>query len=259
MHNTTRPISIEQQNSRRCILCGSFVEVDVPSRLAAISRITSEVAHEIKNPLNAIALHLEVLKTKVDPATPEIEVIGREIRRLDDIVKTFLNFSRPIELQASPVDLSEVVQEILTLMGVDAKRKNIELETIIGGDAWICGDRDLVKQAILNVVVNAIEAMDGGGRLTVRIERAGQDWQISISDSGPGIPAEHQPKLFNLYFTTKENGSGIGLAMSLRVVHLHGGTIEFFSQSGGGATFRLRFPELVSSEAATLSQAQGQA
>jgi signal transduction histidine kinase len=248
----------QRYDARQCILCGSFLEVDLCSRVAAITRITNEVAHEIKNPLNAIVLHLEALKSKVDPAIPEIDVIGREIRRLDHIVKTFLNYNRPIELKTSPVDLSEVIQEVLALMALDAKRKNITLETSIGRDAWISGDRDLLKQAILNVVVNAVEAMDGGGRLTVRNERAGEDWQISISDSGPGIPPEHQTKIFNLYFTTKEGGSGIGLAMSFRVVQLHGGMIDFASQSGAGATFRLRFPKLMSSETATLSQAQGQ-
>src|SRR5690242_12550336 len=233
-------------------------QLDVSSRLAAISRLTSGVAHEIKNPLNAMALHLEVLKNKLDATEPEIEVIAREIQRLDNVVKTFLSFNKPIELQASPVDLSGLVQEVVTLVAVDAGEKNIQVSTDFDRDAWVNGDRDLLKQAILNVVINALEAMQAGGWLAVSTERAGPGFQVVITDSGGGIPAEVQDKIFNLYFTTKNGGSGIGLAMTFRVVQLHSGTIDFVSEQGKGTTFRLRFPELANrhGEAALYAQAR---
>jgi PAS domain S-box-containing protein len=232
------------------------LQLDVSSRLAAIGRLTAGVAHEIKNPLNAMALHLEVLKNKLDVGEPEIEVIGREIKRLDTVVKTFLSFNKPMELQARPIDLSRTAEEVATLVAVDARRKNIELRTEFVPEAWINGDSDLLKQAILNVVVNAVEALRDGGRLTVQTERNGEECQVSISDSGEGIPLELQDKIFNLYFTTKEDGSGIGLAMSFRVVQLHSGTIDFVSKPGQGTTFRLRFPELVNYRGEALSYAQ---
>ena len=234
------------------------LQLDVSSRLAAISRISSGVAHEIKNPLNAMALHLEVLKGKLEAAEPEIEVIAREIQRLDNVVKTFLSFNKPVELRASPVELSQLVQEVLTLVTVDADGKNIDVEAEFDDDAWVNGDRDLLKQAILNIVINAQEAMHEGGRLSVRTMRAGDECHITVTDTGPGIPAEVQDRIFNLYFTTKENGSGIGLAMTFRVVQLHSGTIDFVSEHGKGTTFRLRFPELVNRHNEAMSHAQGQ-
>jgi PAS domain S-box-containing protein len=217
-------------------------QLDVSSRLAAISRLTGGVAHEIKNPLNAMALHLEVLRSRLDEEQPEVEVIAREIKRLDNVVKTFLNFNRPIELQARPMDLDQVVQQVLALVSVDAEAKNIQIETVLSGKLWLNGDPDLLKQAILNVVNNSLEAMREGGKLTIRTEWIGDECQIRVTDAGPGIPPEIQDRIFNLYFTTKSQGSGIGLATTFRVVQLHSGTIDFVSEPGRGTTFRLRFP-----------------
>jgi PAS domain S-box-containing protein len=216
-------------------------QLDVSSRLAAISRLTSGVAHEIKNPLNAMALHLEVLKGNVD-AQPEVEVIAREIKRLDNVVKTFLNFNKPIELQAKPLDLSQVVEQVLSLVSVDAKAKQIQLETSIQPMLWINGDADLLMQAILNVVNNGMEAMKEGGKLAIQCGWNGDECQIAITDAGAGIAPEVQDRIFHLYFTTKEQGTGIGLATTFRIVQLHSGTIDFVSDQGKGTTFRLRFP-----------------
>ena len=217
-------------------------QLDISSRLAAISRLTGGVAHEIKNPLNAMALHLEVLRGKLDHEQPEVEVIAREIKRLDNVVKTFLTFNRPIELQARPLDLDQVVQQVLTLVAVDAQAKNIRLETILTNKLWLNGDPDLLKQAILNVVNNGLEAMSEGGKLLIRTEWVDDECEIRVTDAGPGIPRDIQDRIFNLYFTTKQQGSGIGLATTFRVVQLHSGTIDFVSEPGRGTTFRLRFP-----------------
>jgi signal transduction histidine kinase len=218
------------------------LQLDVSSRLAAISRLTGGVAHEIKNPLNAIALHLEVLKGKLDAGDPEIDVISKEIKRLDHVVKTFLSFNRPIELNTQPIDLTELGREVIRLIAPEARLQSVQIEPHLDDSAWINGDLDLLKQAILNVVMNGVEAMTDGGRLSIRAGVVGEESVLTIDDNGPGIPQNIQDKIFNLYFTTKKSGSGIGLATAFRIIQLHGGTIEFSSELGKGTSFRLRFP-----------------
>jgi PAS domain S-box-containing protein len=233
------------------------VQLGISSRLAAISRLTSGVAHEIKNPLNAMALHLEVLKSKLDVQEPELDVISREIKRLDNVVKTFLNFNKPVVLQARPIDLNRVVEQVLALVLVEAQARHVALETGLNGKLWINGDPDLLKQAILNVVNNGLEAMPDGGKLAVRTEWNGNECGLTISDAGPGIAPAIQDRIFNLYFTTKEHGSGIGLATTFRVVQLHSGTIDFVSEQGKGTTFRLRFPGMMDYQGEALTSATG--
>ena len=222
-------------------------QLDVASRLASISRLTSGAAHEIKNPLNSIALHLEVLKTKLDgssvDAANEMEVIGREITRLDRVVKSFLDFTRPVDVKMQRVDLVKLLHEVTTLVRPEADRLKVQVGLRDEANtAPIQGDRDLLIQAILNVVVNGVQSMEKGGSLEIRTEFASGYYLINIRDQGGGIPQELREKIYNLYFTTKSQGSGIGLAMTFRVVQLHGGTIDFASRSGEGTEFQLRFP-----------------
>lgn len=218
------------------------LQLDLSSRLAAISRLTGGIAHEIKNPLNAIALHLEVLKMKLDAAEPEIDVISREIQRLDNVVKTFLNFNKPVELHHQALDLAELARDLADLVRFDAASRNIEIETDLSQPMWINGDPDLMRQAVLNVVVNAIDAMPSSGRLSLRGEHADSQCVLTIADTGPGIAPEIRDKIFNLYFSTKQSGSGIGLAMTFRAVQLHSGTIDVSGDPGRGTAFRLQFP-----------------
>jgi len=222
-------------------------QLDISTRLAAISRLTSGAAHEIKNPLNSIALHLEVLKGKLEGATPDAEqeltVISREITRLDRVVKSFLDFTRPVELSLTTVDLAELAKEVASLVRTDAARQTVEVAVANASDtAPIQGDRDLLVQAILNIVLNGIEAMTGGGRLELGVSKSNLGWILTVKDEGLGIPAELQEKIYNLYFSTKGRGTGIGLAVTFRVVQLHGGTIDFTSKQNEGTTFRLCFP-----------------
>ena len=224
-------------------------QLNVASRLASISRLTSGAAHEIKNPLNSITLHLEVLKTKLDgssaDAAAEMEVIGREIRRLDRVVKSFLDFTRPVDVKMERVDLVSLLHEVTTLVRPHADRQKVRVDLREqANSAPVQGDRDLLIQAILNVVVNGIQAMEQGGRLQIRTELASGACLVTIRDQGGGIPDELRNKIYNLYFTTKSSGSGIGLAMTFRVVQLHGGTIDFTSRSGEGTEFQLRFPAI---------------
>lgn len=224
-------------------------QLDISTRLAAISRLTGGVAHEIKNPLNSIALHLEVLRAKLGDrdleVDREIDVISNEITRLDRVVKTFLDFTKPVDLVLTGVEAVDLAKEIATLVGPEASKRNIAVVVEAEpGAVMVRADRDLLKQALLNVVMNGVEAMQNGGRLGVEVKRAGSECVIGVYDQGGGIPPELRDKVFNLYFTTKSKGSGIGLAMTFRVVQLHNGTIDFTSEPGMGTTFWLRFPAL---------------
>jgi len=221
-------------------------QLDIAQRLSALNRLTRSVAHEIKNPLQAITVHLEVLKTKLDGENPELGVISREISRLDRVVKTFLDFNRPVEPLMQSMDLSELVGDIGQLVKPHASAHGVTVDIRSTDAAWICGDRDLLKQAVLNVVMNGIEAMKGGGTLSIETRSAGRACEIAVSDTGPGIPPDIQDRIFNLYFSTKEQGSGIGLAIAFRFVQLHDGKIEFTTQPGQGTTFRFSFPEATS-------------
>jgi signal transduction histidine kinase len=222
-------------------------ELQTADRLAAISRVSGGVAHEVKNPLNAILLHVEVAKSKLargdTDVQPQMEIISREILRLDRVVKTFLDFTRPVELNLGTVPVQEFLDEIVDLARPQAESAKIRVNVVAEAEGVnVLVDRDLLKQAVLNVVVNAIEAMPEGGEL--RFEAfAGEDMaEIRVSDTGAGIPPELRDKIFRLYFTTRKEGSGIGLAMSFRIVQLHDGTIDFTSEPGKGTTFFIRLP-----------------
>lgn len=225
-------------------------QLDVASRFAAISRISGGVAHEIKNPLNAISLHLDLLRARAEGSDPElipeIDILSKEVRRLDRVVKTFLDFSRPVEVRFAEVDLGALAVEVAHLMTPQARLAGIEVEYHAPGQpAMIRGDEDMLKQAALNLVTNAIEAMKNGGHLKISVARVDNGVTLEVADDGPGIPAAQRDKVFQLYFTTKEKGSGIGLAMAYRAVQLHNGTVDFASEIGRGTTFRLTFPALV--------------
>ena len=225
-------------------------QFDVASRLAAISRISGGVAHEIKNPLNAIALRLDLLRAHAEAQDgeliPEIDVLSKEVRRLDRVVKTFLDFSRPLEVRFAEVDLGALAAEVANLMTPQARLAGVEVHFDAPAEpALMRGDADLLKQAILNLVTNALEVMKNGGHLRLKVERSGETVVAEVADDGPGIPPEVRDKVFQLYFTTKERGSGIGLAMTYRAVQLHNGTVDFTSEMGRGTTFRLQFPALV--------------
>jgi PAS domain S-box-containing protein len=222
-------------------------QLDLSARLTAISRLTGGVAHEIKNPLNSIALHLEVLRARIEnldaKAESEIAVISREITRLDRVVKTFLDFTRPLDLNLVEIEAGQLVGEIAALTEPEARKRNIEMTVDTGpGGLMLRADRDLIKQAVLNVVMNGIDAMSNGGRLCIEAKRAGADCVIGVVDQGGGIPPHLRDRIFNLYFTTKEKGSGIGLAMAFRAVQLHNGSIDFASEEGKGTSFWLRLP-----------------
>ncbi len=236
-------------------------ELEVSRRMAAIGRLTSGVGHEVKNPINAIVVHLELLKNKLGNADASagrhLEVIDAEIRRLDRVVQTLADFSRPVELQLREQDLRDVIGDVLSLSKEELSTRNITLVSRMPAKPLQANvDADLLKQAALNVIQNGAQAMPEGGTLEVTLEEDGRGSPagerarsqgtrfalLSISDEGPGIPEEIREKIFDLYFTTKPGGSGIGLAMTYRILQLHHGSIELQSKSGHGTEFRLRIP-----------------
>jgi signal transduction histidine kinase len=229
-------------------------QIALARRLTAINSLTGGVAHEIKNPLNSIALRLEMLRSRVAGETPDdvdeqFAVLSSEVTRLDRVVRTFLDFSRPVDLNPERVDLAELVADVLLFIEPEAAGKGIRTSFIRPENPVVIeAGRDLLRQALLNIAVNAVEAMAGGGDLTFRIERSFQidrneeNCVIVITDTGPGIPPDQLEKIFQLYYTTRPHGTGIGLAMAFRAAQLHGGTIEVDSVMGKGTSFRLVLP-----------------
>ncbi len=226
-------------------------EIELSRRLAAIGRLTSGVAHEVKNPINAIVIHLEVLREKLQELDPDtrrhMDIIGSEIQRLDRVVSTLVDFTRPVELRLADMDLRSLADEVAMLAAPEAATNGVTIQRHSPGEPLpVKVDSDLVQQALLNVVLNGLQAMSAGGVLHIATLREDGAAQVTVQDQGGGIPPAIRDKIFNLYFTTKQKGSGIGLAMTYRVMQLHNGSVDFDSVEGQGTTFRLRFPLLES-------------
>ena len=222
-------------------------EIELSRRLAAIGRLTSGVAHEVKNPINAIVVHLELLREKmreIDPDTRRhMDIIGCEIHRLDRVVQMLVDFNRPLELRLTDFDLRRLIEDVALLASPEAARQAVTIESQLGDSALpVRADADLIKQALLNVVLNGVQAMSSGGELCITARQHDTAAVIEVQDQGGGIPPEVRDKVFNLYFTTKKTGSGIGLAMSYRVLQLHNGALDFVTEVGRGTTFRLILP-----------------
>jgi two-component system, sporulation sensor kinase E len=219
--------------------------------LAALTTLTAGVAHEIKNPLGSIGIHLELMKKEMS-GKQQIEtrkvmenllIIKEEVERLNRIVMDFLFTVRPMNAELSYDDLNRVVQELLELMKPELVEAGITLETeLMKPSPQILMDERYMKQAVLNILNNAISAMPGGGKLRVRTEHRRNEVRLNISDSGVGIPEENMDKIFEPYFTTKDFGSGLGLTLVYKIVKEHLGDIEINSKVGEGTTLTLSFP-----------------
>jgi signal transduction histidine kinase len=227
-------------------------EIEMSRRLSASGRVTGGVAHEVKNPINAIVLHLQLLQNKLmelDPDTRRhMDIIGSEIHRLDRVVQTLVDFTRARELHLMEVDLRRLLDEVALLAGPDAEQHGVKIKREMPAEPLpVKADLDLIKQALLNVVLNGIQAMPEGGQLTISARREENAAVAEISDCGMGIPQDVQEKIFELYFTTKKDGTGIGLAQTYQILQWHYGSVEFESREGEGTTFRFRLPLATSS------------
>jgi len=224
-------------------------QLKVSERLAALGNITAGVAHEVKNPLNSMRLWLENLKESLSfdgdnsSARQAVQVLDKEIDRLDQVVKRFLDFTRPMDVRLEATQLADLLKEVLEIAKPQLEKSNIQLAQLLPIDVpEVYVDRALLKQAVLNLVLNAAEAMPNGGQLRLVLSRRGEMAEITVGDSGKGIPPENQQKIFQLFFTTRPGGSGIGLASTFRIVQLHNGSINFTSEVGRGTTFRIELP-----------------
>jgi signal transduction histidine kinase len=253
-------------------------------KLVALGRLTAGIAHEVKNPLNAIVIHLELLRTKIgnlavetaqqpDPVTAtglgltgpystagaatadaataakagvlqHVEIIEKEIRRLDEVVQGFLKFTRPEDLRLQPVRVPALFEEMLPVVEPEARKHRVKLALDCAASVpAVNGDAVMLRQAFLNLAINACQAMPDGGTLRLRcLPASGGRVEIQVEDTGEGIPPDHLGRIFDLYFTTKDHGTGIGLSMVFRIVQMHDGEIEVESTPGRGTTFRVLLP-----------------
>src|SRR5580704_3232256 len=221
-------------------------QLQVSERLAALGRVTAGVAHEVKNPLNSMRLWLEVLKANM-PTDPEpqqaVKMLDNEIDRLDRAVKTFLNFTKPVEMKLEEADIRPLLQDVIDAAKPSISRAGVDLRVDLPTEfPSLMIDQQLIHQAVLNLLLNASEFTPKGGRITLALRRSGETAIISVAESGKGISLEDQKKIFQLFFTTRPGGSGIGLANTFRFVQLHNGQIEFESEVGRGTTFRVELP-----------------
>jgi signal transduction histidine kinase len=220
-------------------------------KLAALGRLSAGLAHEVKNPLNATMIHLELLKMHLAD-TPEaaehLAVIAAQVRRLDEVMQGFLKFTRPEELQLQPVALLPLIDEVRPIIDAEAGKHHVEVDVAVPADLPPANaDPGLLQQAFLNLAINACQAMPDGGRLRISGATRGSDLiEVVFEDTGVGIDPQHLARIFDLYYTTKAHGSGIGLSLAYRTIQMHDGEIEVESTPGRGTTFRV-----------TLRRAQG--
>jgi signal transduction histidine kinase len=227
-------------------------EIEMSRRLSASGRVTGGVAHEVKNPINAIVLHLQLLQNKLAQLDPDtrrhMDIIGSEIHRLDRVVQTLVDFMRARELHLVEVDLRRLLDEVALLAAPDAEQHGVTIKRDLPEQPLpVKADLDLMKQALLNVVLNGIQAMPQGGQLTLSAYRDDNAVVAAVRDRGMGIAQDVQDKIFELYFTTKKDGNGIGLAQTYQILQWHYGSVEFESAEGVGTTFRFRLPPATSS------------
>ncbi|HEX3373646.1 MAG TPA: ATP-binding protein [Edaphobacter sp.] len=232
-------------------------ELEVSRRLAAIGKLTSGVGHEVKNPINAMVVHLELLRGKLVPGGREafagaqrhVDILAGEMQRLDRVVQTLADFSRPMELHLREHDLRQVVGVVIDLTAAEMEEHGVRVTVEAPQEPMMVrADAELMQQAVLNLLLNGMQAMPPeGGTILVRMGREQQFAMVEVADDGEGIPLDLLPRIFELYFTTKPKGSGIGLAMTYRILQLHGGAMEVRSNAEPnsperGTVFTFRLP-----------------
>ena len=222
-------------------------EIELSRRISASGRVTRGVAHEVKNPINAIVLHLQLLRNKMKELDPDtsrhVDIIDSEIHRLDRVVQILVDFTRPRDLRLEDTDLRLLLDEVSLLAAPDAAQHGVKVvRELPEHPIPVKVDIDFIKQAILNVVLNGVQAMPNGGTLTIAAQSNDGTVITEVRDQGTGIPGDVQEKIFELYFTTKKEGSGIGLAQTYQIMQWHYGSVDFESVEGKGTTFRLRLP-----------------
>jgi signal transduction histidine kinase len=222
-------------------------------KLAAVGTMTAGLSHEIRNPLNAAALQLTVLERRLqklpsdsrEPFLEPLRLVRDEIRRLDHILEDFLQFARPREFVPHPVAVAPVLARVLDLLAGEAERRGVSVERSFGPVPPVAGEEERLRQVLMNLALNALEAAPQGGRMRVSCavdpDRP-REVAIRVDDDGPGIPEPLRDRIFEPFFTTKASGSGLGLSIVHAIVTQHGGTIAAERAPDGGSRFTLRLP-----------------
>lgn len=219
--------------------------------LAALTTLAAGVAHEINNPLGSISIRMQLIeKLLANPAevnrtamSKHLGIINEEIERLKKIVVDFLFAVRPMDIQLLSGNSGIVMEEIAELVQPEAERKGIDVRLSVAKDLPdVLMDKRHMKQALLNLVQNAMAAMPGGGRLVLTAESSNDEVRLSVSDTGIGIPEDKLTKIFEPYFTTKKSGTGLGLTIAFKIVKEHSGEISLVSKEGKGTTFTIHLP-----------------
>ncbi len=204
--------------------------------LSTLGQYSNELAHEIKNPLNAINIQMSLLEREIgkyDLGTGKeladvVKVVKEEISRLNKLAKDCLTFSKSGDLDRTEEDIGQVFEQLLSLITPHADLNGVNISLTMSEDCpYLLVDRDKLKQAFLNIVLNAIEVMTDGGDIAIIVSRKDRYLNISIKDTGPGIPDEQHDKIFGLFYSTKSGGTGVGLAITKNIIHAHGGNIRF--------------------------------
>lgn len=226
----------------------------VAEKLAAVGTLTAGLSHEIRNPLNAAGLQLSVLERRLRRLPEEsqplllepLTLVRDEIRRLDHLLEDFLEFARPRELLPEPVDPAHLLSRVRDLLSGEADFKKVELELVLGEVPMVSGDENRLRQVLMNLALNALDAAGEGGKVRLELRRYGKLVEILVDDSGPGIAPENRKRLFEPFFSTRSAGTGLGLPIVHAIVAQHRGSIHAEdSPFMGGARFVLRLPELL--------------
>lgn len=220
-------------------------------RLASLTTLAAGIAHEIKNPLGSMSIHIQLMKKAIngkknvesDHIEKHLEIINEEINRLNGIVVDFLFAVRPMDTQLEKDELNRIIKEMLQFASVEMEEAGVTLHTNLDENIpRILLDEKYIKQALLNIIKNAVAAMPNGGTLTISTHRDNDSVVLKIEDTGSGIPNDIIDKIFEPYFTTKDFGSGLGLTVVYKIVKEHMGEISLKSKEGEGTTFFIHFP-----------------
>ena len=226
-------------------------EMGQVEKMTALGRLAASVAHEVRNPLGAIGIQLQLLEEDMIDLAPDLHarllhrlhIAQAEMKRIDRIVLNFLRFSRTPRLRLQRLALNDVVRHVFELVSPEARERNIDIALHLASDLpLINGDEDQLGQAVLNMTVNAFQSMGNNGELSARTCRDAHQVCLSISDTGCGISEEAIDRIFEFYYTTKDEGTGLGLSIAQRIIYQHGGHIEVDSRQGEGSTFRIYLP-----------------
>lgn len=214
-------------------------------RLSALGELSAGMAHEIRNPLGSIKGTAEILRDGVAPDDPKLEfadILIKEVDRLNKVLEDFLRFARPEPVERGRFSPNNAITEVLELTKQQAIRNRVEIETDLAEDVEIPGRGEQIQQALLNLVLNALQAMPDGGRLKISSLIHANEVRLRVSDNGPGIAMEDRERIFNPFVTTRDTGTGLGLAITQRIVQSHDGHILLESTPGQGSSFTLCLP-----------------